>query len=281
MFDVNQPETLEQLGKWWVEFKDRAPLEDDDVEGYCVVVVGNKVDLIEGGGSGAVSEEDARKFLDGLVPPAESLVPQTPERIPTLELSPASNHIDLSPDRTPPPSPRPRTHSIDITTQPSRSPRTRQSPTSHGRSRSTGSARFYGGTMTTTHTTQTIYHTPSSSFFDMYESARSSPVPPTSSTRRISIASSTSSTSGVTITPSLFARGNNGTETSATTTPPSPTPPDKGPRLFWTSAKTGKGVKDVFEYVAQRVVTKWEWEEAVENRLMVSLITALLVGPFL
>ena len=38
--------------------------------------------------------------------------------------------------------------------------------------------------------------------------------------------------------------------------------------MFFTSAKTGEGVSDVFEYIAQRVVRKWEYEEWVEARLM-------------
>ena len=34
----------------------------------------------------------------------------------------------------------------------------------------------------------------------------------------------------------------------------------RGPKLFFTSAKTGMGVPEVFAYVAQRVVMRWEWE---------------------
>ena len=39
----------------------------------------------------------------------------------------------------------------------------------------------------------------------------------------------------------------------------------RGPKLFFTSAKTGTGVSEVFAYVARRVVKRWEWEEAQEN----------------
>ncbi|KAG9124700.1 hypothetical protein FRC07_010590 [Ceratobasidium sp. 392] len=39
-------------------------------------------------------------------------------------------------------------------------------------------------------------------------------------------------------------------------------PPETGPRLFWASARTGDGVVPVFEYIARRVVQRWEWEES-------------------
>jgi hypothetical protein len=38
--------------------------------------------------------------------------------------------------------------------------------------------------------------------------------------------------------------------------------PPPGPALFLTSAKTGEGLSEVFEYIAQRVTKKWEWEES-------------------
>ncbi|KAF8546636.1 hypothetical protein OG21DRAFT_1376576, partial [Imleria badia] len=46
MFDVNQPETLTALKKWWEEFRERAPLYDEDLEDYCCVIAGNKTDLV-------------------------------------------------------------------------------------------------------------------------------------------------------------------------------------------------------------------------------------------
>ncbi|KAJ7150543.1 P-loop containing nucleoside triphosphate hydrolase protein, partial [Mycena crocata] len=45
MYDVTAPPTLAALTKWWGEFRDKAPLADADVRDFCVVVVGNKVDL--------------------------------------------------------------------------------------------------------------------------------------------------------------------------------------------------------------------------------------------
>ncbi|KAJ3776035.1 P-loop containing nucleoside triphosphate hydrolase protein, partial [Lentinula raphanica] len=44
VFDVNAPDTLHALKKWWLEFKVHAPLEDDELGNFCCVVVGNKVD---------------------------------------------------------------------------------------------------------------------------------------------------------------------------------------------------------------------------------------------
>ncbi|KAI0757779.1 hypothetical protein C8Q80DRAFT_1059216, partial [Daedaleopsis nitida] len=87
--------------------------------------------------------------------------------------------------------------------------------------------------------------------------------------------SNSSMSSAPTITPSLFIRGQ--ATTTATTpesgSPPSngygpPAPPERYPKLFFTSAKTGDGVKEIFEYVARRVVVRQEYEEALEARTM-------------
>jgi Ras-related protein Rab-7A len=50
--------------------------------------------------------------------------------------------------------------------------------------------------------------------------------------------------------------------------PPLPPRPERRPRLFFTSAKTGNGVVDVFQHIAERVLRKWEFDEAVEARRM-------------
>ena len=39
--------------------------------------------------------------------------------------------------------------------------------------------------------------------------------------------------------------------------------PPRGPELFFTFAKTGVGVSEVFAYVARCVVMRWEWEAEV------------------
>ena len=41
-----------------------------------------------------------------------------------------------------------------------------------------------------------------------------------------------------------------------------------GARLYYTSAKTAEGVADAFAHVARHVVTRWEYEEAVDARTM-------------
>ncbi|KAF9499189.1 hypothetical protein BDN71DRAFT_1366960, partial [Pleurotus eryngii] len=89
--------------------------------------------------------------------------------------------------------------------------------------------------------------------------------------------SSASSDGGATITPSMFARGQRSTSTlsMSTTTQdnislgrPSTHPPSPlhGPQLFYTSAKTGEGVREIFEQVVQRVVGQWEYDEAIEAK---------------
>lgn len=305
MFDVNQPQTMDVLTKWWGEFKDKAPLAEEDVEDYCCVVVGNKMDLgTLTDGRGPISETEALSFLDELVPP--STRPVSPITLQVEEASdeddsdnalassqvtvrPRTSHVEFSSplvrtsssstntslsQATSPPEP------ITITPNPPHSPSKRHL----AKSRSRSSSRFsiYGSTMTSTHTTLSVYHTPSSSIYDVYQSARSSPEPwttPSASSsyrdrmpRRVSSTSSDdSASSAATITPSLFATTS--TTNTATTTPaqspPNPIPvPARGPKLFFTSAKTGQGVSDVFEYIARRVVERWDYQERVEARRM-------------
>ncbi|GLB45104.1 putative ras of Complex, Roc, domain of DAPkinase [Lyophyllum shimeji] len=320
MFDVNTPETMTALTKWWAEFRERAPLADEDVEDYCCVVVGNKTDLVGSGGrngEGPVTEAEAHEFLSELIPlKSRSPSPIYPSSLQD-ELSPevemdacddplASSQVTIR--RSSPPSP-PQTRSDSIAILPnghhpasSSSPLLSYSPKHRlSKSRSRSSSHFYSGTMTTTHTTLTIYHTPSSSLFDVYQSARSSPEPwssPSSSssasssahprrqgtTRKRRSTGSASSESAATITPSRFAREHASSsaslasqtaedhhpapDLSASTPFPLPPPPARGPRLFFTSAKTGEGVADVFEYIAARVVRRWEYEERVDARRM-------------
>ncbi|KAL7285985.1 hypothetical protein ACG7TL_001100 [Trametes sanguinea] len=320
MFDVNQPHTLDALTKWWADFRDKAPVPDDAVEDFCCIVVGNKIDIAQAQADGTsprsvVSEAEARAFMDRLVPRPES--PPSP----TIRLAAPDNEdpfcddehgqggnvpfaLDSEHTETP------RTDSIDISARRGRAPFPLASR-SASRSRSTlfrGGATLTGtvGTMNTTHT---IYHTPSSSLFETFESALSSPAftalsapasrspstsPPPSPSRMRSprrIPSGSSLSSAPTITPSLFIRGQASSAypdlpTTTTTTPDSGSPPhpsrlssstssvsprpplERYPRLFFTSAKTGEGVRDVFEYVARRVVARQEYEEALEARTM-------------
>ncbi|KAF5356371.1 hypothetical protein D9758_009470 [Tetrapyrgos nigripes] len=446
MFDVNSHETMEALTKWWDQFKNHAPLSDDEMGDFCCVVVGNKLDLLQkdghnhvGNGSAirlaghlngtkkkAVSREEAESFLKELVPPefvkpvsvpevemvseeeeiqiAEELevvseddedplsASQATIRPHSPEISlhfPSVNGRDSSSDQSTsiaingrPLSPldtRTRTNSSSNNSPSSPSfirHLHRHKSQSKSRSRSANS-RYYSGVSSSGFS---IYHTPSSSVYDQFDSARSSPEPwepspssgsplsssytPVSLLRSPSPASmnnahraprrrllsagnksilsidsmKTRSTSSVaTVTPSFYARGNedpdddwdqdnqgtvgssagsffsalsrsfssasiapallsehdsNSTSGGANDPklgkfkhsplrlqvqanhfvppppnppkPSSPEPPDCGPRLFLTSAKTGEGVKDVFEYIAKRVIARWEWEERVE-----------------
>ena len=267
MFDVNTPDTMLALKKWWDEFRDRAPVADEDMDGYCCVVVGNKIDTKDDDdGRPAVSKADALAFLEELVPP--SLEQQHVLAPLTSHESSLTAHVQQI-----------HSDSVDI-----RHHSNSQSPSTSHKSRSHSSLRFYNGTATTTSTTTfTIYHTPSSSF---YHSARSSPEPSSSSslfgstrsTRSSFRQGSVSSGSAATITPSMYAREHDSSSnvnidnllpTITTSPPPSstlPPPMERGPKLFFTSAKTGEGVADVFEYIAYRVSRRWEYEEQMEAR---------------
>ena len=321
MFDVNRPETLDGLNKWWDEFKVRAPVPDEEAEDYCCVVVGNKVDLAEDeggigfgngngrGGQTQVTEVEAESFLEELIPRATPVPPTSPYDQDPGSARWASIHENGSAysdsaegeDDELADSPQ-RTQSINIQnghTQHPYAKRNKRASKSRSSERS-----FYGGTMTTTRTTLSIYHTPSSSFFDSYESALSSPGLPSGNdsviqlsspltsprgsiriSRRMTNASASSSSSAPTITPSLFTRRRaSPTDVTTPPTPPalehsnsqgvslneihSPPHPERRPKLFLTSAKTGAGVANVFEYIAKRVVMKWEYEEAIEARTL-------------
>lgn len=329
MFDVNTPETMHALKKWWADFCDRAPLADGDAHDYCCVVVGNKIDTA-GRGRGLVSASEALEFVDELVPgqageretTIQVLPPEVSNGSPEIaqHIPPAVLAAAARPDNVPSPSiaihPKFPPYHHPSTSSSSSSPAGHEpgaSPSASPKhqlfkSRSRSSSRFYAGTMTTTHTTLTIYHTPSSSVFDVYQSARASPEPgpapdpppgaspglaPRQRTLTMLSTGSASSGSAPTITPSLIARereaaaqgaaGASPVGVSPTSGPPSasaggssttgasalpPRPPERGPRLFFTSAKTGEGVADVFEYVARRVVQKWAYDEWVEARTM-------------
>jgi len=111
-------------------------------------------------------------------------------------------------------------------------------------------------TLSSTHTDLASFHTPASSFADShapYESALSSPLshsrapsssPPLYSHRSYcSLSTSTMSTpTAPTITHARHAAAHHLENRS---TPPRP---PRGPKLFFTSAKTGTGVSDVFGY---------------------------------
>ncbi|OJA15360.1 hypothetical protein AZE42_09047 [Rhizopogon vesiculosus] len=273
MFDVSAPQTMHALTKWWTEFKQRAPVSDEEINSFCCVVVGNKMDLVQPGMG--VTIEEAENFVQDLVPLSPPEPPQTEEPALT-EIAvedPVTGDAEVITDEHDEPDNDPSllapSARIDIQNGPSQS----RSPsvTRHA------SASIYG----TFRSGLTSFHTPSSSLSDIYASARSSPLPgsrhesPARVRKMSSITSTTtSSSSALTITPSLFTRG------QRATTPPTPPdapgtpgsylphPPDLGAKLFFTSAKTGLGVGEVFEYIALRVLRKLEYEEAVEARTL-------------
>ena len=338
MYDVSSPASLTSLRKWWNEFRERAPVREDEEESFCVAVVGNKIDFPVASGSGhggasnakpkkngdalengtvdgnrmdmkekwKVSESDAEAFLEELIPNssvvpisntndiaeengADADPPLLSLRIPSQPPSDTEDDQPLplsltEPDRSSPL--RTRSKSITITNE--THPRT-PSPLHSRLSRSRGQSRSRSrqgystrGTLSTMTARESIYHTPSSSFFDVFESARSSPIPfpgggdgqkdGYGSMRRPRVRSSVStlsnstttgslsSVSGQTITQSLFRRSGPPVSPPAPE-PETPIPPRyRRPKLFFTSAKTGEGVQDVFEYVARRVVVGWEWD---------------------
>ena len=318
MFDVNQPATLHALTRWWSEFRACAPLADEDMEEYCLVVVGNKTDLISGSDN-ATTEGDALRLIYELVPPSDTrssspatpvderdwlparvvngsddeemcvhtngnLNPDTSQSEDIILLDETAGPAAVGPHATPDANGGPeaddmdtsvptimippRTSSIDLGSHHHKRP-----SKSHSRNSQLSFA-AHGGTLGSTHTGFTSFHTPASSFSDgthaePFESALSSPLshsrsPSSSSpllrahnrsrtTRRRS-SSTISISTAPTITPARYATA----QALARGMPPRP---PRGPKLFFTSAKTGAGVSDVFAYIAQRVVTRWEWEE--------------------
>lgn len=213
----------------------------NDESTFCVVV-GNKMDLAsEMGDDEIASESDARALLLEVFPAL------------AREVTPQENGKDNTTV----------SQSIDI------APNPRESA-----ARSRSSSRMPGGTMTTTHTSMTIYHTPASSLIGS-SSQLSQPSPsllnywtPRSgspstmdsgaTSRPRNSSNSSDSSSLMTVTPSPLRRI--AAEDSSRETI-GPLSPDIGPALFLTSAKSGHLVSDVFDYVARRVVTRWEYED--------------------
>ena len=261
MFDVNKPETLEQLTKWWDEFCARAPVDEEDMERFCCVVVGNKIDIsVENGsadGGPRVTETEALQFLERLVLAA----PSSEEDIPPITVQSPGELV--VPQHIYPNAYHNGNRHLSSNMEPH-------------------SSHIYSNTMSSTKSGFSRYFTPSSSFFDTFESALSSPR--VSSTalheeysnqrrRRRGSDVSASSRSTDTVTPSLFVREN--MERRARTsidyddhlkTSTRSLPFYRGPALFFTSAKTGEGASDVFEYIAHRVTRMSEYEEQNEAR---------------
>jgi Ras-related protein Rab-7A len=286
VFDVNRPHTLAALTRWWDEFRAKAPVPDADAARFCVVLVGNKVDLAraDGGADGAVGELEALRFLDGLVPEPVSGPPS-----PVSDHSSVLSHDEPLTDREA----LAPAHPLSIARP--RHPKPKSLSRSH--SRSAGSMlRGGGGTVTTTRTTITIYHTPSSSLslsssptspshLDRFESARSSrysshsrsrssrsslslELSPPRAPRRVSSLSMSTTSDAPTITPSIYLHNHAAPHARRRSRSPDALPPqpERRPKLFFASAKTGEGVPDIFAYVAQRVLLCAAYDAALDAR---------------
>ena len=92
MFDVNQARTLDALTKWWNEFRDLAPVADDEVNKFCCVFVGNKIDIVPASTNGVIGPYSGRstpperihevrihEFIDTLIPPCTLSEPSASE----------------------------------------------------------------------------------------------------------------------------------------------------------------------------------------------------------
>ncbi|QRV76975.1 Ras-related protein Rab-7A [Ceratobasidium sp. AG-Ba] len=207
-----------------------------------------------------------------------------PADIPHANGHPRMVSSDTEPEPESPPRSVSRARSIGA---PSGSPR----PPWISRIKSRALSREGNGTATTGYS---IYHTPATSLFRTtspvrgraspnqsqlrrggssvmsMETARShfsASTPVQSRSRLVSYSSVGTTESDATVKPNKVSDGTALPDLEETSTnPPDPalenTPLETGPQLFWASACTGQGVSSIFEYIARRVVKRWEWEES-------------------
>jgi Ras-related protein Rab-7A len=292
MFDVNKIDTLDALKKWWAEYCVGAPLVEEDLLEHPCFVVGNKIDLTEN--EERISTAQVREFLTELIPSQE---------LPTTTSGTPLNSSPIQVQKPPSVDIKPRASSSpDNKRHPPGTPRSLLKSANKFDSLSsmntTTSIYHTPSSSLFTDTFHTARSSPDTSTPILAASAstpvlRSAPALRQHRFRTVSTGSA-SSGSAATITPSLFAReqqentnGNNSNETTLTTpeedildlpdsdsSPGSlrfsgpPPLPERGPSLHFTSAKTGEGVKELFEHVAARVVQKMEYEEYFETRQM-------------
>ncbi|KAF8502922.1 ras-domain-containing protein [Russula emetica] len=220
IFDVNQPETLRALKSWWSEFRACRPLSDEEMEEYCLV----ETDLAPSSTGSVVSEGAALDFIDELVPLSLRTIVVRHNRddvgsdgensIPTFAIPP-------------------RTPSIDFHT--------------HHHKHSPKFSLLLNSRVSSTHTRLLPPSLVATSLIIP-------PNPPLFLTRarlrppRHSTITDPSTSIAPTIT---LARYVNNLRTLLQTKPSRPL---RGPKLFFTSTKTGAGVSEVFAYVARRVV---------------------------
>ncbi|KAF7319009.1 Rab small monomeric GTPase [Mycena chlorophos] len=178
VYDVNAPASLYGLQKWWDEFQEKAPVSKEDIEDgrFCAVVVGNKVDLLEGKDEDdIVSPAQGARFVRALIPRVDT-PPPTPGPLKSLTVNGdeettasddedplASSQLTARPSSSPKPISilrhphlTPGHRKINSSSQISFTNGLRQ-PRAHSTSRSRAAS--------TITSTLSIYHTPSSSVF--------------------------------------------------------------------------------------------------------------------
>ncbi|ELU38103.1 Ras domain-containing protein [Rhizoctonia solani AG-1 IA] len=277
---VNGPSDTEDRAHDWTEPNGgHPPIADKLVNQFLQDLIPTKFDLITTPASSRRRTIDVDKLSQGIsLPPPEddtSGPTRTPGK-PYLEPTDAE-HEPESPPRS-----SSRSRSIGIPSSSSRPPWLRSKPR--------GLNREGNGTATTN---QTIFHTPATSLFRTTS--------PTSPSRSTSPANSQLRHGGSSLLSMETARSHFSSSSTPIQPPPSRSvshsssivsvvtikpaqrpgsPPGEGilespqlpeagnnlleigPKLFWSSARTGEGVASVFEYVAHRVIQRWEWEES-------------------
>jgi Ras-related protein Rab-7A len=222
-------------------------------------------DRVPGGSNDEVVAHDNATLESGAASPVDIILVDETHSVSIV------HHNDVGSDREnsmPTFATPPRTSSIDFHSR-------HHEHSLKARSRTSQFGLIPNSTVSSTHTGFTSFqsfHTPTSSISDGYEpyhSAQSSPLshsrsPSSSPSHRLyhslSTSTMTSSTASTSIAPTITpARYGNNLHTLSQTKPSRPV---RGPKVFFTSAKTGAGVSEVFGYVARRVVMRWEWEEA-------------------
>jgi Ras-related protein Rab-7A len=235
VYDLNSPSSssLESLSKWYKLFKEKAPILDEDEQDFCVVVVGNKLDLTAES-DGGKKEKETLEFLSTFLP----LPPPPPDTAQSIPIE-ATNGDALAVPSPTSPNFGTMTSTTGFSVYHTPSSSFRQSH-AHTTSASTAS---------------NLFHTPRSSSF--------SPSRPESR-----ILSPTSTISERTISPS---RARNGTRDSSISRdrssiastivpPPKPLPPPP-PILYHASAKTAENVKEAFESVVLKCLLRREKED--------------------
>lgn len=162
VFDVNKPETLQDLSRWWDEFRVKVPIADGEEHNFCAVVVGNKMDMApmtRRAGKEVVGPKAAVAFLSKTipVPGREDTADDQQDTTETTE-QPASSVA----------APPVKSSSLTATRPqlPISQPSTSSSATATPRAEASKSPATKFGTMTSTRTGISIYHTPSSSLFE-------------------------------------------------------------------------------------------------------------------